>query len=354
MTSVTTTQTSRLEPPNSLFLNLRLTPQQAPSPINYTNLFREILDPLLRILGEHQNMTDHLSRRLHSWGAEVVRLSDPIVRGESALNEASERDARQLIDHLRNTILVNPLTAAPLGDPVLDGNHVWERDALNDYRQTLLNLGMPEAEHVSPFNQGPLAPASHDFARKMILWMQSLPPSNPTTNILTPFNSTRMAIYLRAPIPVEAAMDSLPPAEKLYAYLHLAQNAVVMEQLEDFRLESLQTRTSNQQLRIAVRAAIAAAIEQANIDAAEHTRALNERIEGIEQSHQMEVNAVGTRVEEVNRQNEMLANITRETKTRCISLETQVNQLWASNANLRNQIEDLGQRVGKGGGCTIL
>jgi len=123
----------------------------------------------------HRMARDGLSRRLWTWGAEVLQLlSDEPPNMQILL-------ARK-INELQRKILINPIDRAPLKDVILQRGRIWEEWMLRLYQQL-------DEEGYSPFDGQYIETDHqvHSFGNHMVAWLGDVlrPTDDPDLTLLS-------------------------------------------------------------------------------------------------------------------------------------------------------------------------
>lgn len=193
------------------------------------------LRQLVDVLDRHQSSTDALSLKIYRWGEEVSLLlleKNSMSEGDFAAILAKK------VDELRKQILINRLDHAPLHEPILVNEEVWEGWMLRHY-QTL--------NRYSPYDGRAFeVETAHIFATEMISWLDEVvqPTEDPFFSIFT-----QKMLALKALDSEEGWLDrneagGIDPALALEVYQELAAEALSLKREE----EKTDYFTSNQAL----------------------------------------------------------------------------------------------------------
>lgn len=112
---------------------------------------------------QYRNWNDPFSLKVHGLGVRVFTDLENFLNNHDStksISEFAQKKFTELLDLLRNS-----LDKAPLEDPMLDGEWMWEKKTLMHY-QTLSSL--------SPFTGKSFAAISHEFAKDIIAWKKKL------------------------------------------------------------------------------------------------------------------------------------------------------------------------------------
>ncbi len=182
-------------------------------PLNY----QEARDELIEILDRYETWNDPFSQRLFRWGVEILpaHLPDDYVPNEEEVAYGAQK-----IEELRKQILISPLDRAPLREPVLEREWLWERWQLEDF-QTLY--------HLSPFDGMPFEEIRrHRFAEELLYWLQSLAenrsPSLGESSSSGELIEMSRSYHLNASL-IQQSNDDQSKVLKMFTYMNLARNA---------------------------------------------------------------------------------------------------------------------------------
>lgn len=124
----------------------------------------EQVETLVAIVDQYQHWNDSLSKEVVTWSRKLfVKLLDPNISVQEKETIGKKR-ARKLAQK----ILVDCIYKRPLKDPVLERNATWERESHSWYCDHTMR---------SPVDKRPMNKnvKVHEFAKKMIDWLESLP-----------------------------------------------------------------------------------------------------------------------------------------------------------------------------------
>ena len=122
----------------------------------------DFLDRLVDILGRHRAWNDSLSLRMSRFGAEVCQLA---LTGSIESEVFLERLALKVGEF--RTIAVNTIDRAPLVNPVMANERIWEKWMLEDIRDVY--------EGLSPYKDVPLEEGvPHAYGNEMIDLVESV------------------------------------------------------------------------------------------------------------------------------------------------------------------------------------
>ncbi len=186
--------------------------------------FQQARDQLIDILDRYESWHDPFSERLFRWGVEILPSNLP--EGHIPSEEEIAYGA-QKVDELTREILISPLDRAPLREPVLERQWLWERWQLEDF-QTLFLL--------SPFDGMPFEEIQrHRFAEELLYWLQSLAeniPSSGESSDSSELVEMSQSSQLDASL-IQESNDDQSKMLKMFTYMTLARNANLERSLRE-------------------------------------------------------------------------------------------------------------------------
>jgi hypothetical protein len=280
--------------------------------------------------------TDLLSNQLLDWCIDVI-FDDGY---SEMLDEQYINTLTKKIQKLTNEILVNPLDRAPLEEPLIVDQSLWEKWMWEDFNQ------------LSPMPNRVVM--EHSFAAAIIRWRKSLPiaelkPSIDLKN--TPF------FPLQAKLPPNAkpffdremfqnSNDEASKVLKLFAYCQQASNALVVQKVDNLSMKTERATSVSRGIWEESRKKIAAHDKIAKLEAEKHRMNINNILDNIQNSHQAEVKVLGTLINSLHKQIQDTRKRLEASEQKCVLHEHQIRHLRQVIANEQARVDQL-QKKGK-------
>jgi len=331
---------------SGLVLRLRLPSEQRDLRVSRT--IQTHLGRFVEILDQHQSLTDALSLGISRWGSQVSSL---ILDRGSLSEEDFIQAIADKVEELRKRILINPLDRAPLQEPLLVNDEVWEGWMLRHYRAL---------SRYSPYDRRVLGAASpHIFAKEMIAWLEEV--VQPSEDRVLSLLANRMR-SLQVDNEQEGRLDpskadKIDPNLALAVYQELAEDALSLKKEEEKESYYLYQKARFDRRVEAIDRQITHNMNQLQSALTEMTDSFEERLRFIQDSHARTVRGLKDLLAFLEQANQRLeyklsdaeAKVTN-LEGRISSLEVRLRQAEAQNEQNRQAAND----GGGGGGCIIM
>ncbi len=329
------------------------------------NVIKDAIQELGTIFERYNEWRDRLSLNLHVEGGKIFEdITVICTAGQTIPIHVIQDFANRHFSKL-NILLVNDLDRAPLKDPMLDGEWVWEKEVLDTAKAL---------SPISPFTGQPFAEIPHQFAKSLIEFIKSftfvpLPPP-PALQIVPAAPNGALALHQNGSFAAHLDVSlmqmpqDLPP--QLIMMMRNYQTAFFQQQAllrinERTSLElaerGRQVEQRAEQLIPMIRERIREGVEQAQRHAAAFEQSINNKVESYNQIRQQENQVVQSRLDVTEQRVQILDNKCDRLEQKVVVQEKCIAQKEAEVASLRGQLASALNRVndsGGDGGCTLL
>ncbi len=326
-----------------IIIKLHLKPNQ---PFDYAKAYQE----LKNILATHLQWKDSTSLRLHKWGDKTVRLHTPIPSQDT---QAFFNVIKNRLEKILGDILLSPIGGAPLAEPVIERDWIWEKETLDEFI-ALFKRAFPSQDPLSPLDNKKLETMRpHAFAKAIVTWINALP--------IIYEQKTVEALFKRT----FSSSQAIPPTAQVLPQLIQARLYKFVEEGQEYT-KALQIRNNlravkkkTQALEIKDRQRNQYIKQQADLIAqkqAVHKLVVQESMETTKKNSQGQINLVLPYVQEANQKREKVeADLTR-IKEDNEKHAQQLPDVEAQLNHLSQQIQQLHQQLNasKGGSFCLI
>ncbi|MBF8263699.1 MAG: hypothetical protein HW387_1364 [Parachlamydiales bacterium] len=308
---------------------------QAQPPVNYFSAIKDIRTILLA----HQHNKDFLSCQLLSWGCDVIQSAcDHANDSVENVYAVAQKQLQVLQKHL-----TDPIFQAPLKEPVLERDWVWESGIHDCYLQHF--------ESSSPLDEQPMDPHPpiHQLAREMIQWKNRILPENDISN------PSAQLVHIQAG-PEEIRSMYLMAAERAKFFRQNQQLRHQMKmalQATDNQIAVMEQR-SGQLIQDALRKAHAheadlrASFEMIQKIHAQEIGELNGQMTVLDTAYQQNLSALEQQIQSTDQANQQVRSALKEQLVRLQEehesarnvLSQEIDQAHGKNEQLANQLTD--------------
>ncbi len=304
-------------------------------------LTREVLDvaldKLAMIAHFYRDWDDDLSRQLSDWVFEVIDLdgySEEI--DEEFVNVMEEK-----IKVLRTEILINSIDRAPLVNPILVDQSIWENWMWNDFSAII-----PQPGRVVKL---------HSFALRIIEWKNDLPfeELNPTLQLTDPVFVPLVAVLPNNTRPFldqaifEANNSPSSQLLKIMTYTNCMCQANIIAKEQRLRREIVAATEACRALWMKATESISLLKDVIQKDADLHCRKLKQVLEEIESTHEDEVQVLSGMITQQKARLDETRTRLKATEQRCALQEGEIRTLRGQVVEQQNNVEELNRKVRK-------
>lgn len=308
---------------------------------NVELLSREVLDSALDRLGViadfFRDWNDDLSKKLYEWAIEVIHYDG----FSEMIDEEFVSVLQEKIKDLAENLLINSIDRAPLKNPLLVDNSVWENWMWNDF---------------SSLVQQPVRVVKiHSFALQIIEWKNSLPfeEFNPTSRLTNPVFAPLVALLPanRSPFLDQALFEANnnPTSHllKIMTYTNFMCQSNIIRKMQGLRHEITSASEACRTLWTNARESIILLNEVVQKEADLHSRKIKQVLHEIQSTHQGEVQILGGMISQQKARLEETRRSLEATEQRCALQECQIRALRCQFIEQQNAVQDLSKKVNK-------
>lgn len=291
---------------------------------------QEAFDNLLEIFERYDKWNDPLSAKIYSWGSKVIEDF-----GNRVINQEVEAEARARIRTLKTEILVDSLYKRTLVDPKLDRVWVYEASFLNRYQRQFVQ---------SPFDGETITARTHDFAKDMIAWVNSLP---------SEANQKEDSVGDTHSFSTSLTTQELISTAELIGIIHTAQTRIAVEKSHQQGIAAEKAKAEAVRIEVETKAHVEQEVKRAQELADEHETRLDERISGIEAAQQERVNILQGRNAECNQKLNTAQGQISQLQQASSSQMTEIQRLRQLYNQKQREVNDLRNSDQDHGFCVI-
>lgn len=305
------------------------------------------LDKLTAIFIKHRECEDLLSLRLKKFCASLLELDLEDAFG-------TEDEIKVFVGYRINELaklLINPLNRnVLLQDPMLDGNYVWEKWMLDDYKRLWLesNGNANATIPLSPYHGTSFAEARHLFAEDMLKSLSEFSQLNLSTEIVVSNNATPSPLGTALVVP-----DPKTNKSRFMLYMFFAKKAMQWEDSYARKVFAEEETKRVEDLRKQCDEHIARQRELARQEAAEHLATIDATINGIQETQRQTVETLHTVVDQAREQCRTLEERQGHADAELKRQDQELRELRYSYVQMQNRANQIAQQAGKRS-CVII
>lgn len=310
---------------------------------------------------------DPLSRNIHDW---ILRLSRAHENTQTVTPEV-ERQVKEEISHLVNTVLVDSLHAEPLKKPYLFRDLTWHKWKFDEYMELVLST-TPEGDEGQKLRAEKLQEFStvrpHLFAQTLLTRIAQLPerlrPAINAPSVSLPASSAESLVSAAAGVGASGVVAARPVSSVVSTSLSVGNQLMTYE----FLIRSAASRNRSRQITqfaaVAIptlqdyeertRASVAAHVRRFQQETREHEQKINEQMSVIDEAHRKKEGYLKGQIAEARSNLAVVSSKLSQAEAALHRQSSEIASLREANAQRRQEVQYIRVSGGGGGGCVIL